>query len=256
MKVTVSQLPDQPEALVESFEALVGHVKDKNSELVLLPEMPFYPWLAETDAVDENTWQAAVDAHEEWMPRLALLGASIVLGSRPVLENNKPHNDAFVWQEDGSIHFAHRKYYLPDEPGFWEASWYRRAEKPTFQSIQVDKVKIGFMICSDMWFGEHARGYAQQGAHIVASPRATEIGSLDKWLAGGRAASVMSGAYGLSSNRTGVNDVITWGGMGWITDPNGEVLATTTSKEPFATVDIDLSKAEAAKESYPRYVKE
>ena len=66
----------------------------------------------------------------------------------------------------------------------------------------------------------------------------------------------MSGAYGLSSNRTGVNDVITWGGMGWITDPNGEVLGTTSSKEPFATVDIDLSKAEAAKESYPRYVKE
>ena len=66
MKVTVSQLPDQPEALVESFEALVGHVKNESSELVLLPEMPFYPWLAESDSVDESTWKAAVDAHEEW----------------------------------------------------------------------------------------------------------------------------------------------------------------------------------------------
>ena len=66
----------------------------------------------------------------------------------------------------------------------------------------------------------------------------------------------MAGAYGLSSNRMGKNDVITWGGMGWITDPDGEVMATTSSKEPFATVDIDLSKAEAAKESYPRNVKE
>ena len=68
MKVTVSQLPDQPEALGESFEALMVHVKDENSELVLLPAMPFYPWLAETDAVDKNTWQAAIDAQQEWMP--------------------------------------------------------------------------------------------------------------------------------------------------------------------------------------------
>jgi N-carbamoylputrescine amidase len=256
MKVTVTQLPDQHDALLESFEALANHVQSEKSELVLLPEMPFYPWLAASELVDPSLWQTAVDAHEEWMPRLASLGTDIILGSRPVLENNSPHNDAFVWQTGGSASFAHRKYYLPDEPGFWEATWYQRADQPSFQAFETERAKIGFMICSDLWYGEHARSYARQGVHILANPRATEIGSVEKWLAGGRTASVMSGAFALSSNRIGKNDVITWGGSGWITDPDGEVLARTSAKEPFASVDIDLRRAEKAKESYPRYVKE
>lgn len=256
MKVTVTQLPDQLEPLIESFEALVEHVQSEKSNLVLLPEMPFYPWLAISENVDPNLWQRAVEAHEEWMPRLASLGADIVLGTRPVLKGTSPHNDAFIWQTGGKIISAHRKYYLPDEPGFWEATWYKRAEQPSFQAVEVDQAKIGFMICSDLWFGEHARSYARQGVHILANPRATELGSIEKWLAGGRAASVMSGAYCLSSNRTGGNELFTWGGMGWITDPDGEVLARTSAKEPFVSKEIDLERAEAAKKSYPRYVKE
>lgn len=256
LKVTVTQLPDQLEALIESFEALVEHVQSEKSNLVLLPEMPFYPWLAASETVDPDLWQAAVEAHKEWMPRLASLGADIVLGSRPILEGSTPHNDAFVWQSGGKINFAHRKYYLPDEAGFWEASWYRRAEQPSFQAVELEQLIIGFMICSDLWFGEHARSYARQGTHILANPRATEIGSIEKWLAGGRAAAVMSGAYCLSSNRMGKNEVITWGGMGWVTDPDGEVLALTSAEEPFVSVKIDLERAEAAKQSYPRYVKE
>ena len=119
MKVTVTQLPDQLEPLVETFEALVDYVQAEKSELVLLPEMPFYPWLAARDNVDPALWQSAVEAHEEWMPRLASLGASIVLGSRPVIEGSMPHNDAFVWQTGGEVKFAHRKLHL----GYFLCRW-------------------------------------------------------------------------------------------------------------------------------------
>ncbi len=47
---------------------------------------------------------------------------------------------------------------------------------------------------------------------------------------------------------------ISLGGFGWIIDPDGMVLATTSEKEPFITVEIDLEKAELAKGTYPRYV--
>lgn len=255
MKITATQLPDQPKNLENAFSALIDHVKAEGSQLVLLPEMPFYPWLASTDKVDPAAWQSAVDAHEEWLPRLAALGAEIVLGSRPVLDNGIPHNDAFIWRHTGA-RFAHRKYYLPNEEGFWEATWYRRAEAPNFQSAAVGGLKIGFMICSDLWFGEHARGYARQGVHLLANPRATPRGSLDTWLTGGRALAVMSGAYCISSNRSGKSAGIQWGGTGWIIDPDGEVLATTSDAQPFVTVDIDLSNAEEAKQTYPRNVQE
>jgi N-carbamoylputrescine amidase len=256
MKVTAVQLPDQPEALETAFAALVVHTQAEHPDLVLLPEMPFAPWLAATDQVDPALWQAAVDAHEEWLPRLGALGARIVLGSRPTLENGAPHNDAFIWDSASGARSAHRKYYLPDEPGFWEATWYRRAAEPRFEAAEADGLAIGFMICSDLWFTEHARGYARQGIHLLANPRATENSSVDKWIAGGRAAAVMSGAYCISSNRTGESGGVQWGGGGWVIDPDGAILAVTTDEQPFVTVDIDPGLAESAKSGYPRYVKE
>jgi N-carbamoylputrescine amidase len=256
MKVTTTQLPDESSALEAAFAALIEHVAVERSDLVLLPEMPFYPWVAATDQVDPARWQAAVDAHEEWLPRLTALGADIVLGSRPVLDVGTPHNDAFIWQQQSGARFAHRKYYLPDEGGFWEATWYRRASQPNFQSTSVGGLNVGFMICSDLWFGEHARGYARQGVQLLANPRATPRGSVDRWLAGGRVAAVTSGAYCISSNRAGTSQWIDWGGAGWIIDPDGEVLAVTSEQQPFVTAEVDLAVADAAKKTYPRYVKE
>jgi N-carbamoylputrescine amidase len=68
----------------------------------------------------------------------------------------------------------------------------------------------------------------------------------------GVVAAVRSGAFSLSSNR--VDPTGGCGGGGWIIDPAGEVLAVTSAAEPFATRELDLSQAAAAKDSYPRYV--
>lgn len=255
-RVTVVQFPDSTSELEAAFAALVEHTRREQPQLVLLPEMPFHPWLAHTEQVDPAAWQAAVDAHEEWLPRLAALGAAAVLGSRPVLHAGAPHNDAFIWQADGA-RFAHRKHYLPNEPGFWEATWYRPSAVANFQAAEAAGLKVGFMICSDLWFGEHARSYARQGIHILANPRATEAQSVEKWIAGGTALAVMSGAYCLSSNRAGAGrGGVRFGGAGWVISPDGVLLARTTDAQPFATVEIDPAFAEAAKHTYPRDVKE
>ena len=69
------------------------------------------------------------------------------------------------------------------------------------------------------------------------------------------AAAVLAGAFCLSSNRVGPNsEGGPFGGMGWVIDPDGEILALTSEDAPFATVDIDLGAAEHAKATYPRYV--
>jgi N-carbamoylputrescine amidase len=84
------------------------------------------------------------------------------------------------------------------------------------------------------------------------------MASSGKWLAGGRAAAVMSGAFCLSSNRSGIDATgFEWGGHGWIIEPEeGDVLAVTDRGQPFVTVDIDLAVADTAKRTYPRYVTE
>ncbi|HKT21069.1 MAG TPA: hypothetical protein VJR06_00395, partial [Nitrososphaerales archaeon] len=70
--------------------------------------------------------------------------------------------------------------------------------------------------------------------------------------AGGRVASVISGADCASSNRTGERGDARFGGLGWVVDPDGKVLATTSKEKPFVTVEIDRAVAERAKKTYPR----
>ncbi len=62
MRITVCELAHDTEALLKNWQQLVSHVKAEASDLVLLPEMPFYPWIAKTHRLDPETWQAAVTA--------------------------------------------------------------------------------------------------------------------------------------------------------------------------------------------------
>ena len=69
MKVTVCELPDKLGELEEEWQSLAKHVKKEKSDLLLLPEIPFYPWMADADQVDPNIWKEAVLAHEKWESR-------------------------------------------------------------------------------------------------------------------------------------------------------------------------------------------
>ena len=255
MKITVCELRNKMDIFKEEWQKLVNHVKSEGSDLALLPEMPFYSWVAHTNRVDAEVWQASVEQHDRWISRLAELAPATVVSSRPVISGGKCLNEAFVWDEMAGYRAVHHKYYLPDEEGWWEASWYERGEKD-FTVIQSGRVRIGFLICTELWFNFHAREYAKQDIELLVCPRATDITSVDKWIAGGRTAAVVSGAYCLSSNfgyRDG--DAFKWGGNGWIIEPEGgTVLGTTSREQPFLTLEIDLRVAEAAKHTYPRYV--
>lgn len=261
LNVTVCQLRSEPQELQGDWERLVSHVRETDSDLVLLPEMPFYPWPFWRDTFTPQVWEEMIDAHQVWQQRLDELAPAVVLGSTPVEEEDKRLNRAFHYPaaEDDAVELGHNKYYLPDEAGFWEATWYERGDG-TFNIHELEladgrALYAGFLICTELWFMHAARAYGQAGAHLVLTPRATEQRTTDKWLAGGRAAAVISGAYSLSSNhyRPG-NDPVSLGGLGWVIAPDGEVVALTTPDNPFVTVTIELARADRAKHTYPRYV--
>lgn len=251
MRATVCELSDDPAAFEHDWSALVAHVRTERSELVLLPEMPFGRWFAVTPAFDGPTWRASVDAHDRWLPRLRELGPAAVLATRPVDEGGRRFNEAFVWS-DGGYRGAHRKAFLPREEGFWEANWYDAGDG-TFDLVDAAGARLGFQICTELWSMTHAQRYGQLGAQIIAVPRATSKNSVDKWVAGGRVAGIVAGAFTLSSNRTSPADGPDFGGGGWITAPDGQTLGVTSRDQPFFTAEIDLAAADAAKGTYPRY---
>lgn len=255
LRCTVCELPDPATGDLEaSWSGLVDHARDRDTDLVLLPEMPFHAWLPARSDVDDDAWAAAVEAHGRWMERLSELGADVVAGTRPIVDRGRRHNEGFLWTPDGT-RAVHRKVHLPDEAGFWEASCYEPGPG-RFDTATVGGVRVGFLICTELWFLERARAYAAEEADVLLCPRATPREARDKWLAGGRTAAVVSGAFCLSSNRSGSGDGPgDWAGRGWVSHPeHGEMLTVTSRDRPWVTVEIDPGDARRAKETYPRYV--
>jgi len=252
MRITVCEMPDDPAAFERDWKRLGAHAARQDSDLVLLPEMPFYNWVCSAPKFDHAKWDDAAKAHRVWKRRLPELGAPAVLGSAPVERGGRRVNEGFVWTKKEGVRGVHLKNYLPLEPGFYEAAWYSRGGKP-FVPFDVEGWKAGMMLCTDMWSMSNARKYGKEGVGLLAVPRATPERSIAKWIAGGKVAAVVAGAYCASSNRGGFQGDLRFAGRGWVFSPDGEELALTSKSKPFVTVTIDRAKANHAKTTYPRY---
>lgn len=244
MRITVCQLHNGRDAFAADWEHLVAHVKAQRSELVLLPEMPFYSWFPTPREFDATVWRHAVAAHDAWEKRLSELTPAVPLGTRPVDFGALRYSAGFMWNEaEGITETIHVKSCLSNEQGSWETTWYERAV-PDFEAAKVGAARVGMLIGLELWMTDQARLYGDDGAHIIAIPRVDrsgedEIGTANsEWLAGGRAAATGAGTFCISSSRGGRGN--SFGGTGWVIAPDGEVLAATSPEHPFASVDIDL----------------
>lgn len=100
---------------------------------------------------------------------------------------------------------------------------------------------------------EEVRSYGRRGVDLLVTPRATERATAAKWLAAGRTAATVAGAYSVSANRgPSPAAAVQFGGTGWCFGPDGDCLGTTDEAEPFVTVDIDPTASADASDTYPR----
>tara|TARA_Y100000590_G_scaffold142486_1_gene163523 strand:- start:1526 stop:2302 length:777 start_codon:yes stop_codon:yes gene_type:complete len=256
--VTVCQLDNISENFEKCFYNLEKYLSTEKTDLLLLPEMPFSEWLSKDKNVDKKKWENAVKEHDHIIKNLSNLNAEFIIGSRPIINNkNKFLNEAFLFEKNKNTSIAvHEKYYLPNDEGFWEETWYSKGNGK-FDPFKVGEVLVGLQICTDMWFFHHAREFANQQIQILCVPRATPYASLKKWTIGGKTAAMVSGSYCISSNLYNpIGNGADLGGIGWIISPEGEILNSTNPNRPFVTMNLDLNKSTQAKKTYPRYVKE
>jgi N-carbamoylputrescine amidase len=251
MRVTVCELPHEPEALAAAWATLCAHTVAQSSELVLLPELAMVDPLWQDELFDASRWAAAQALSEVWHHRLPELRVAHVVGTLPATVDGRPFNLGFLWSASGGLMPLRRKFFLPDEPGTWEAHWFDRGDSD-FAEYHAGALSFGLNICTELWVVETYAAYAARGVQAILSPRATASATTAKWLSAGVVAAVRSGAFSLSSNR--VEPTGACGGVGWIINPYGHILALTTPEAPFATADIDLSASAAAKDDYPCYV--
>jgi N-carbamoylputrescine amidase len=251
MRVTVCELPHRPDALADAWTALCEHTVACASQLVLLPELAMAEAVWEFGRFDAARWVAVETLNDMGLRRLHELHADYVVGTRPVRLDGRRLNQGYLWSPAAGVQPLRSKYFLPEEPGSWEATWFERGD-PAFPAFRAGAASFGINICTELWALETYAAYAALGIDLLLSPRATALDTTAKWLAVGVVAAVRSGAYSLSSNR--VDATGAGGGHGWIINPAGDILSVTSAAEPFRTRDIDLGMAAGAKDTYPRYV--
>jgi predicted amidohydrolase len=257
MKITVCEMSDDEEKFIVDWNELGIHLDQNKTDLLLLPEMPFSKWIASERKVNEEWKVNSVEKHDKWMVKLEQLNADLIVYSKPVIAGDKFFNTAFLYEKGKGHLKIHTKSFFPEETFFWEETWFDREEMPTFELLEVSGINIGVLLCTEMWFTEYARHYEKLGIDILLCPRATGMASVNQWIRCGQTLAIISGAYCLSSNKSGrVEDEFQWGGSGWIAEPmNGNLLGITTPYEKFVTTQIDITKSRSAKNEYPLYVK-
>ena len=246
-----------PEAL-STDDRQWNEMKDSVSaaypDLLITNELPFGSWIAEHAVFSEDEARASVRAHEKGLTGLIDLHLPAILSSRPVWNGKRLANEAFVL-ENGAVRPLHRKQYFPNEPGWFESNWYA-GDGSGFRVAEILGIKVGVLLCTDAMFNEHARAYGKQQASLVVIPRASGM-EIESWKIAGAMASLVSGAYVVSSNRVGHSKGGTrFGGGGFAYAPHGRLLAETTASHPLQTLEMDAQVSDSAQRGYPCYVPE
>jgi N-carbamoylputrescine amidase len=246
-----------PEALAPSdphWQELKNFVIAARPDILVTNELPFGHWLADGAVFSQYEAALSVDAHEKGIEELIDLRLPAVISSRPTWNGTRLANEAFVL-ENGVVRPLHRKQYFPNETGWFETEWYA-GDDSGFRLHDVLGIKVGVLLCTEAMFNEHARAYGKGGASLIVIPRASGT-DIEPWKIAGAMASLVSGAYVISSNRIGLSKNGTqFGGGGFGYAPQGRLAAVTTSASPVRTFEIDPEVSASAQRAYPCYVPE
>jgi N-carbamoylputrescine amidase len=255
-RVAFVEWPDGLEPASGEWRSIEALVRSESPDILVTNEMPFGAWCpitAKYDAAAASTW---VDLHERGLDALKLLGVPAVISSRPVFAGKRLANEAFVL-EGGEYRRLHHKQFFPAEQGWQEAAWFQPS-RAGFDVHCVGGLAIGVLLCTELMFNEKARDLGRAGAELIAVPRATGSTRIEMWRVAGAMAAIVSGAFVVSSNRSGQanGNRACFGGHGFAFGPGGLDLGSTSKRTPISVVNIDTATAAKAKAEYPCYVQQ
>jgi N-carbamoylputrescine amidase len=254
LKIAFVEWPEDLSVGDAQWGELRDAVAAASPDILVTNELPFGPWIAEGAAFSNDEAQLSLRAHEKGLEGLIDLALPVVISSRPVWNGKRLANEAFVL-ENGVVRPLHRKQYFPNEPGWFEREWYA-GDSSGFGVAEVLGIKVGVLLCTEAMFNERARAYGKQKASLIVVPRASGV-NIESWKIAGAMASLVSGAYVVSSNRIGHSRGGTqFGGGGFAYAPQGRLLAMTSSTNTLETLDLDPKVSAYAQGAYPCYVPE
>ena len=229
-----------------AFEEAAGN----GADLVVYPELAFTPFFPQHRA------EGDVKAMAEPIPGPTTAAFQELCAKHGVVavlnfyerDGDCAYDTSPVIDADGTLLGATRMMHITDYEGFYEQGYYDEGDTGT-PVYDTAAGKIGVAICYDRHYPEYLRGLALNGADLVVVPQAGAAGEWPDGLfeAELRVGSFQHGFFMALANRVGEEDVLTFGGESFVTDPFGQLVAQAPEgKEAILYADIDLSRCEEA----------
>lgn len=255
MKCTVGVIEAAPELAygTQDWSALATKTERQPVDVLVLNELPFGLWLASSHIFDEAAWHKSLEVTNEALAHLGDFHAGTVLGSIPMqLEDGRRVNAGFSWSKKSGLQIHHYKQHLPHGPGYWETTWTEAGPGGFNPFVLENGLTVGFMICTDIMFPEHARSYGRQATDLIVCPRATPIMDAAMFHAALTMAATVSGCYVASSNRGYTDSAgFSYEGAGMVISPRAIDIARTNPQDFYMVVDIDTDHVRAKQARYP-----
>ncbi len=220
------------------------------AKLVAFPELAFTPFYPQHKATPESINMAepipgpTTAIFQEAAQRL---GVVVVLN---LYERDGAHayDTSPVIDANGDLLGRTRMMHITDYEAFYEQGYYTPGNTgiPVYDTAVG---RIGVAICYDRHYPEYLRALALAGADLVIVPQA---GALDEWPGGLyeaelKVGSFQNGFYMALANRVGEEEVLTFAGESFVTDPFGQVVAQAPkAKEAILYAEIDMAACNEA----------
>jgi NAD+ synthetase len=247
MRVAIAQLDCVVGDLPGNAERILGAVAEARrggADLVVTPELSLCGYPPE----DLVLRPAFLTACADELARLAkqVSGTTVLIGY-PQSGERKPHNAVAVVR-DGGIAATCRKCELPNYTVFDEQRYFEPVCEPCV--IDVAGVRVGIVICEDIWFPGPARASRKAGAELIVvpngSPYHTRQQALRREVVSARTRE--TGLPVVYVNRVGGQDELVFDGASFIMDGTGVLAQQLPAwQETVALAEFDGAKPKAVR---------
>ncbi len=247
MRIAIAQLDCVVGDLAGNAARILGAVteaKRGGADLVITPELSLCGYPPE----DLVLRPAFLEACADELSRLAaeVSGTTVLIGY-PEAADGKRHNAVAVVR-DGRIAAIYRKGELPNYTVFDEQRYFEPAREPCV--IDVAGVRVGIIICEDVWFPGPARAARGAGAQVIVvpngSPYHTRQQALRREVVTARAKE--TGLPIVYVNRIGGQDELVFDGASFIVDGTGALAQQLPAwRETVALAEFDGATPKAVR---------
>jgi NAD+ synthase (glutamine-hydrolysing) len=160
----VGQIAGNAERILEH----VTRARDElGADLVVFPELALTGYPPEDLVLRPGFMRSTAITLSELASQVH--GIDVIVG-HPRAEGDKRFN-SISWLRDGEILATYDKWDLPNYAVFDERRYFVPGHRPLV--IEVAGVRVGVVICEDMWTPEAARAALDAGAELIVSPNAS-----------------------------------------------------------------------------------